>query len=85
MVAVCGMITISTPKIPPPAPNHTKKSLGLHKQPTIGIAKSMVPKVATTNSLIKVLHAVHTRVGLEAGRDWAAGPPPKVAKTGQPI
>ena len=46
------------------------------------------PKVAETKQPIKVLHAVHTRVTLEAGRGWATVPPPKppkVAETGQPI
>ena len=35
----------------------------------------MVPSVRQTNQPIKVLHAVHTRVSLEVGRGWAAGPP----------
>ena len=46
---------------------------------------SIVPKIAETNEPIEVLHAVHTRVSLEAGRGGAAGPPPyaspKIAET----
>ena len=36
----------------------------------------MVPKISGTKQPIKVLHAVHTRVSLEAGQGQAAVPPP---------
>ena len=57
----------SIPKIASTAPNHRKNLIFRDPQKTEP-PNSTIPKVAKTKQPIKVLHIVHTRISLEAGR-----------------